>query len=172
MYTITLILLFIVNSFSVVSIKELIGNVKNEKGEALADVNIYCGNIIPVKSEKDGNFKLIIYPNKKNIIYFIKTGYKPIIKVMEYNSGDELLEVKMEEKKEINISKCQNLENTKNSKKIDIFSNNIQINVPNHIDIHIKRNGRYSSYTIFNKSNDKTAFLSGSSGPGVTHGFP
>ena len=41
MYTITLILLFIVNSFSVVSIKELIGNVKNEKGEALADVNIY-----------------------------------------------------------------------------------------------------------------------------------
>src|SRR5262245_36382712 len=117
MYTITLILLFIVNPFSTASFKELVGNVKNEKGEALADVNIYCGNIIPIKSEKDCNFKIIIYPNKKNIIYFIKPGYKPIIKVMEYNNGDEPLEFKMEEKQEINISKCQNPENNKNSKK-------------------------------------------------------
>lgn len=167
MHSMLLLIFIFINAFTLQTNNELSGVVKNKKGEVLSGVNIYFENSVARASNANGKFKLNTNPNKKNIIYFIKDGYKPIVQIIGYENDP--LEIVMEEKSESAISSCQN---RAGSNKIDIFDDNLQIFVSNKIDNKIKRNGRYSSYTIYFNSNDRSTFLSGSSGPGVTNGFP
>jgi hypothetical protein len=172
MNSIILIIFLLINTHAFANNKEITGVVKNQKAEALAKVDIYCGEIAAPASNQQGEFSLAIYPNKKNIIYFVKEGYKPIVKILDYDNATAPLEIIMEVSSEPIISLCQNRPGFNKEKPIDIFTDNLQIAAASSLSPKIKHVGKYASYTIYYKLNEQTFILSGATGPGVTKGFP